>query len=191
MQIIDLTEKAARAVNPSSSSLGGFDIQEETTKAMRKALKPIETKLRTYVAKRAEIQSKIDRWSPESFDHKLHEVVQAAHGGDSSAAAEMEAGNGPSRETFNKLCGLAWREMEQHERAGRPLFAEAAALVEQPLRDVVAKGQAILDRTLAGLGVPRFELQGANNAVDYLVQNLQRAGRGETADLQGLWQAFD
>ena len=29
--------------------------------------------------------------------------------------------------------------------------------------------------------------QGATNGVDYLVSNLERAGRGETADLQPLW----
>lgn len=176
--------------NPSAPSLGGFDIQQELKKALRKALKPIEPKVRAYVATKAEIQSKIDRWSPESFDRKLQEVVQAAHNGDTAAAAELEGGNGPSRETFNSLCGLAWQEMDEHERNHRALFTEAAGLIEQPMHDVVAKAQGILDATLDGLGVPRFTLQGATNGVNYLVHNLKNAGRGETADLQQLWEAL-
>ena len=190
MIINNLTEKAARAANPSASSLGGFDIQDELTKALRKAVKPIEPKLRAYVAKRGEIQGKVDRWSPEAFEHKLHEVAQAAHTGDTDAAAELEAGSGPSRDTFRKLHALAWQEMEQHERDGRHLFAEAGELVAQPMSDVVAQGQQILDTTLAGLGVPSFELQGPANAVGYLVGNLQRAGRGESADLGPFWETL-
>ena len=187
MQTIDLAEKAARAVNPTAQSLGGFNIEAELTRALRKALKPIESRLRAYVASKATIQAKIERWSHEAFERKLEAVVQAAGAGDLSAAAELEAGNGPSRETFQRLCGVAWAEMEQHTRDHQKLFDEAARLVAAPMHGVVAKGQAILDSTLSGLGVPIFTLQGATNGVDYLVSNLERAGRGETADLQPLW----
>lgn len=190
MTIIDLSEKDARMANPSAPALGGFDIQQELKKALRKALKPIEPKVRAYLATKAEIQSKIDRWSPESFDRKLQEMVKATHAGDAAATAELEAGNGPARETFKRLCTLAWQEMDEHERNHRAMFSEAAGLIEQPMHAVVAKGQRILDATLAGLGVPKFTLQGATNGVDYLVHNLKNAGRGDTADLQQFWEAL-
>lgn len=191
MKIVDIAEQATRMANPSAPALGGFDIQQELKKALRKALKPIEPKVRAYLATKGEIQAKIDRWSVESFDRRLEEVVQAAHIGDATAAAELEGGNGPSRETYERLCGLAWQAMDEHERNHRAVFAETAGLIEQPMHDVVSKGQRILDTTLDGLGVPRFTLQGATNGVNYLVHNLKCAGRGEAADLQTLWDALE
>jgi len=190
MKIVDLAEQAARAVNPSAASLGGFNIQNELRKTLRKSLKSIEPRLRAYTVSKSSVQSKIDRWSAESYERKMEEVVQAAIAGDTAVAAELEAGNGPSKETFDRLCGAAWRELEQHERDHRELFAQAAELIEAPMHAVVTMGQSILDSTLDSLDVPRFTLQGATNGVGDMVRNLQNAGRGETANLQTFWETL-
>jgi len=189
MKIIDLAAIDARSANPSALGLG-FDLNKELNKTAAKAVRPLEARLRAYLADKAAIQSKIDRWCPEAFDAKMSEITTAAMAGDDEAAEQIEGGNVPTRQTFDRMAGMAYTELDAHERTNRPLFAEAAALVEQPMRQVVARGQAVLDATLQGLGVPPFELRGASNAVDYMVGNLEHAGRGETADLAPFWKTL-
>lgn len=189
MRIIDLAAIEARTANPTPAGLG-FDLTKEMHKAAAKALKPLEARLRAYVATKATIQSKIDRWCPQAFDAKMSEVTTAAMAGDDEAADQIEGGNVPTRQTFDRMAGMAYAEMDAHERAHYPLFREAAGLIAEPMRQVVARGQAVLDATLKGLGVSPFELRGASNAVDYMVANLERAGRGETADLQTFWDTL-
>jgi hypothetical protein len=189
MKIIDLAAIDARSATPTAVGLG-FDMAKELNKTAAKAVKPLEARLRAYVANKATVQSKIDRWCPEAFDAKMAEITTAALTGDEQAAEQIEGGNVPTRQTFDRMAGMAYAEMDAHERASRPLFAEAAAVVAEPMRQVVARGQAVLDSTLQGLGVPPFELRGATNAVDYMVDNLHRASRGESADLQPFWQAL-
>jgi hypothetical protein len=189
MKIVDLAAIEARTANPTAAGLG-FDLTKEMHKAAAKALKPLESRLRAYVANKATIQSKIDRWAPETFEAKMQEITTAAQSGDEAAAEQIEAGNVPTRQTFDRMAGMAYAEMDAHERAHYPLFREAAGLIAEPMRQVVARGQAVLDATLKGLGVSPFELRGASNAVDYMVSNLEHAGRGETADLAPFWETL-
>jgi hypothetical protein len=189
MKIIDLAAIEARSANPTPAGLG-FDLTKEMHKAAAKALKPLEARLRAYVATKATMQSKIDRWAPETFEAKMQEITTAAQSGDEAAAEQIEGGNVPTRQTFDRMAGMAYAEMDAHERANYVLFQEAAAVVADPMRQVVARGQAVLDATLKGLGVSPFELRGASNAVDFMVLNLERAGRGETADLQTFWDTL-
>lgn len=189
MKIVDLAAIDARTASPTAEGLG-FDLTKEMRKAAAKALKPLEPRLRAYVQNKATIQTKIDRWSRESFEAKLQEITAAAQSGDEEAARQIEAGNAPTRQTFDHMCGAAHAELDALERETRPLFTEAAGLVSEPMRQVVARAQAVLDATLKGLGVPSFELRGASNAVDYMVHNLEHAGRGETADLQPFWETL-
>ena len=54
---------------------------------------------------------------------------------------------------------------------------------------VVAKGQAILDSVLEGVGVPKFELTGWTNHNAYIWLQLEHASRNESCDLHWFWEA--
>jgi hypothetical protein len=191
MKFQNLTELAARAANPSTASLGGFNIESEFRTAAKSALKPMVKKLNEYRAETSRLAAVCSRWSSDAYESKLATIAALAHNGDEAAALQIESGAIPTRGSYDEMLGRATAELEAYERTGRSLYSEAAALIEAPMLAVAAKGQAILDQTLDGLGVPRFELQGATNAVAYLVGQLNCAGRGESCDLSPFWQLVD
>jgi hypothetical protein len=191
MKFTNLTELAARAANPSTAALGGFNIESEFRTAAKSALKPLVKKLNEYRAETSRLTANRDRWNGEAYETKLQTIATAAHAGDEAAALQIESGAIPTRGSYDEMLGRATSALESHERTSRALFSEAAGLIEAPMLAVVAKGQGILDLTLDGLGVPRFELQGATNHIAYLIGQLNCASRGECADLSPFWQLVD
>ena len=87
--------------------------------------------------------------------------------------------------------GRYCRELEQFQRDSRALFGEVLPLVKEPMAAAVAKGQAILDSVLEGVGVPRFELTGWSNHNSYIWLQLEHASRNESADLEWFWSAVE
>ena len=189
MRIIDRAAIEAQTVNPSPEALG-FNLDTEMAKACRTALKPLEKRLREYRRERARLEANCDQWSDEAYKAKMDEIASRAHGGDQEAAAAIASGTIPSRESFRDMSARAHGELENFRFNNRTVFSEAAELIEAPMRAVVERGQAILDATLKGFGLPEYKLHGATNHVSFVVLQLQMAGRNEGSDLQWFWQVI-
>lgn len=190
MKIVSLADIEAKTAHPSPEALGGFNLDQELAKACRAALKPLAKRLQEYAAEKERLQHVCERWSPDSYNEKMHELATRAQGGDEDAAVALESGAVPSKASFNEMHNRAYLELENYVNANRNLFAEAAALARPAMVPVVDKGQQILDAALQGFGLPRYELVGARNHVEFVVGQLEAAGRGHSADLQWFWGLF-
>jgi hypothetical protein len=187
MKMFLRAEEEARNANPQRGALG-FDLEAELATAAKTALKPLAKRLKEYLAEKARLEASRARWSREAYAAKLDSITAAAHAGDEEAAAAIEAGTIPSRESYDQMVNRAEAELEKFHSNTRGLFAEAAALIRGPMLAVVQRGQDILDATLKGLGVPSFKLNGASNAVEYMTDQMERVGRGESGDLATFWE---
>ena len=187
MKIFSRSEEEARTANPQPGALG-FDLEAELAAAAKNALKPLAKRLKDYRAEQARLEGNCARWSRDAYAAKLDSITAAAHAGDAEAAAAIEAGTIPSRESYDQMSRRAEAELEDFRRNERGLFGEAAALIKAPMLAVVQRGQDILDATLKGLGVPSFKLNGAVNAVEYMTANMEQVSRNETGDLSPFWR---
>lgn len=181
----------ARTANPSVEGLRGYSLDRELRTAVKTATKSSAKKLAHYRSETARLQAECDKWSGDAYNAKLDAITARAHAGDAEAANAIESGAVPSRQSFAEMHGRFCRELEQFHRDSRALFAEALTLVKEPMASVVAKGQAILDSVLEGVGVPRFELVGWTNHNAYVWLQLEAASRNETADLAWFWSAVE
>ena len=179
------------AANPTAAALRGYNIETELRAAAKNAVKPLAKRLSQYRAERSRLEAECARWSPESYNSKLDGFAAAAAAGDPEAAAAIENGAVPSRQSFAEMCNRSSLNLENFERANLSLFTEAAQLIEQPMTKVVDAGQEILDAVLTGLGVPRFELSGWRNHLTYVLLQLIKASRNECADLELFWAALE
>ena len=190
MKFINIHD-TSRTANPRPDALKGFDLQKELREACKTAVKPISKKLATYRSERARLEANCARWNPEAYNGKLNEIATRAHAGDEEAAHAIEAGAVPSRQSFVEMHARTYLELENFDRDSRALFAEVLPLVKEPMTTVVAKGQAILDSVLEGVGVPKFELTGWTNHNAYIWLQLEHASRNESADLAWFWSAVE
>lgn len=190
MKFVQLND-TSRTANPTPEGLKGYSLDKELRTAVKAALKPLAKKLAHYRSETARIQANCDKWSADAYNAKLDEITQRAHQGDSEAAKAIESGAVPSRQSYGEMHGRFCRELEQCQRDSRALFAEVLPLVKEPMTATVAKGQAILDSVLEGVGVPRFELTGWTNHNAYVWKQLEHASRNESCDLEWFWSAVE
>lgn len=188
---ITLLNDTTRTANPRPDALRGYNLDQELRAAVRAAVKPISKKLKDYRSERARLVLVCDRWSPDAYNRKLDEITAAAHAGDAAAEQAIESGAVPSRQSFAEMHARANRELENCDQQSRDLFKSVLPLIEEPMTAVVDKGQQILDDVLSGLGVPRFELTGSRNHNLYVLDQVARASRGESADLAWFWEAVE
>lgn len=181
----------ARTANPSVEGLRGYSLDKELRTAAKAATKSLAKKLANYRSETARLQAECDKWSGDAYNAKLDAITARAHAGDAEAANAIQSGAVPSRQSYAEMHGRFCRELEQFQRDSRALFAEVLPLVKEPMAAAVAKGQAILDSVLEGVGVPRFELTGWRNHISYVLLQLQHASRNESSDLQWFWGAVE
>ncbi len=186
MKLINLSAIEATTANPTPQALG-FSLDEELANAYRKALKPLQKRLTEYRKEHARLEANCEQWSDEAYRAKLDELAASAHAGDAQAAEAIASGSLPSRDSYRDMSRRAHGELENYRINNCKLFTEAAALVEPAMHPVVERGQAILDATLQGFGLPEYKLNGASNHVSFVVEQLQAAGRNESCDLQWFW----
>ena len=181
----------ARTANPSVEGLRGYSLDKELRTAVKTATKPLAKRLANYRSETARLQAECDKWSSDAYSAKLDAITARAHAGDAEAANAIESGAVPSRQSYAEMHGRYCRELEQFQRDSRALFGEVLPLVKEPMAAAVAKGQAILDSVLEGVGVPRFELTGWSNHNSYIWLQLEHASRNESADLEWFWSAVE
>ena len=191
MKFISRSDIEARTANPTPEGLKGYSLDKELRTAVKAATKPLAKRLAHYRTERARLEANCARWNPEAYNSKLNEIATRAHAGDEEAANAIESGAVPSRQSFVEMHARTYLELENFDRDSRALFAEVLPLVKEPMTAVVAKGQAILDSVLEGVGVPKFELTGWSNHNAYIWLQLEHASRNESADLAWFWSAVE
>jgi hypothetical protein len=184
-------EIAAITANPTPEGLRGYSIEQQLRTAVRSAVKPLAKRLAHYRSERARLAADCDRWSADAYNAKLDAIAARAHAGDLEAAAAIENGAVPSKQSYYEMSGRCWMALESFDRDSRVLFGEVLPLVEPPMTAVVDRGQAILDAVLQGVGVPPFELTGWRNHVGYIVKQLGHASRNESGDLAWFWLSVE
>lgn len=190
MKFVNRADAERSAANPSNAALG-FDLEDALNAALKLACKPIAARLRQYQSDEAAIQAKLNRWYDEAYQAKLNQISEAAHRGDAEAAAAIEAGQMPSRESYKQMHAKACAELEAFRVNGRGLFAEAAELVRPAMDAVVDRAQAVLDKVCSDFGLPVFQMTGARNGVGFLIGNLERVARNESGDASPFWGRFN
>lgn len=190
MKFVNLND-TSRTANPTPEGLKGYSLDKELRTAVKAAVKPLAKRLAHYRSETARLQAECDKWSGDAYNAKLDAIAARAHAGDAEAANAIESGAVPSRQSYAEMHRRFCWELEQFERDSRALFAEVLPLVKEPMAAAVAKGQAILDHVLEGLGVPRFELTGWTNHNAYVWLQIEKASRNESADLQLFWEAVE
>lgn len=191
MKFINRADIEARTANPTPEGLKGYSLDKELRTAVKAATKPLAKKLAHYRSETARIKANCDKWSTEAYNAKLDEITARAHAGDADAEAAIQSGAVPSRQSYAEMHNRFAAELENFQRSSHGLFAESLALIKEPMTAAVAKGQAILDSVLEGVGVPRFELTGWTNHNAYVWHQLEAASRNETADLAWFWSAVE
>jgi len=184
-------EIAANTANPTPEGLHGYNLEQELRTAVKAAVKPLAKRLAHYRSERARLVADCDRWSADAYNAKLDAIAARAHAGDLEAAAAIENGAVPSKQSYYEMSGRCWMALESFDRDSRALFGEVLPLIQGPMTAVVAKGQAILDSVLEGVGVTKFELTGWSNHNSYVWLQVGAASRNETADLAWFWSAVE
>lgn len=182
-------EIEATTANPAEGVLG-FDINAELDKAMNTALKPIAAKLREYKAEENRLIAICQRWTPDALAEKLHDIASRAQAGDEEAAQAISDGAIPTKAAYADMCRRAETNLEHFRFNGRRIFLEAAALIPEPMHKVVERGQKIVDQTCESFGIPRYELTGYTNHINWTCEQLRNAGNNLSASLDGFWQRF-
>lgn len=191
MKFISRADIEARTANPTPEGLKGYSLDKELRTAVKAACKPLAKRLAHYLTETSRLQAECDKWSGDAYNAKLDAITARAHAGDAEAANAIESGAVPSRQSFAEMHGRFCRELEQFHRDSRALFAEVLPLVKEPMTAVVAKGQAVLDSVLEGVGVPKFELTGWSNHNAYIWLQIDHASRNESADLAWFWSSVE
>jgi len=184
-------EIAATTANPTPEGLHGYNLEQELRTAVKAAVKPLAKRLAHYRSERARLVADCDRWSADAYNAKLDAIAARAHAGDIEAAAAIENGAVPSKQSYYEMSGRCWMALESFDRDSRALFGEVLPFIEPPMTAAIDRGQAILDAVLQGVGVPHFELSGWRNHVGYTVKQMNHASRNETADLAWFWSAVE
>ena len=168
----------------------GFNIEAELDRVMNTALRPVAAELRAYAAEVNRLEVECARWSPESYQRNLDELATRAEAGDAEAGRALESGAVPTKEAFSSMFTRSYLALERFKQSGAPIFTKAAELIRGPMEAVVARGQKVVDATCESFGLPRHELRGWTNHIDWTCEQLILAGSGLSCDLTGFWRAF-
>jgi len=180
-------EIQATSATPSADALG-FNMTAELDKAMNLALKPVASKLRAYNAEVNRQRQTCERWSKEALAERLHEIATAAQAGDESAIAAISTGAVPNKATYEDMSNRAYLALERFCYENRGIFAEAAALIRAPMEAVVERGQKILDTHTDNFGMPRYQLTGYSNHINFVVGELEKAAANLSHTNDVFWQ---
>jgi hypothetical protein len=189
MKFVSRKQQEETTASPQPHALG-FNIDAELDRAMNTALKPVAGRLREYRTEEARLIGICNRWTRDALRAKLDEIASAAQTGDEQAAAAIEAGAIPSRESYDDMHNRAYAALENFRLNSRNIFGEAARLIKEPMLGVVARGQRVLDEVLNNFGLPEFKLRGATSYVEWTTGQLENAGNGLSNDLSGFWERF-
>lgn len=192
MKLLNRAYIEAHTANPTPEGLRGFNVATQLQAALRTALKPALIKrLHEHRSERARLVAECDRWSLEAYNTKLDAIAARAHAGDLEAAAAIENGAVPSKQSYHEMGNRCWTALESFDRDSRALFGEVLPLVGEPMTKVVDRAQVILDQMLEALGVPRFELLGWRSHISFQLLQIGAASRNESCDLSWFWQSID
>jgi hypothetical protein len=61
-------------------------------------------------------------------------------------------------------------------------------VIREPMEEVVARGQKILDATCDNFRMPRYQLTGFLKHIEFLVGELEKTGRNLSHSLDTFWQ---